>query len=435
MKLSKKATSLVIFIATISMVGLCWVQYKWLKDTIATNREIFYQKVDLASQLAGQKYEKNKAFLLQLDDCITTRSELTIANENELRAVIDTALSVYNINLPYKYGIYKRGCNESKGLDYVAGTVESDSVLSFECNTTQLNRKYGWTSLTCGAKLQSDSDYHLGIFFPDLNGYLLSSVKDSLVASILFIVLLIGCFSYTVMTIHRQKKLSAIKNDFINNLTHEFKTPIFSIDLASGMLRKSKEVSTSHQLLKYVDVIGVEGRRLKSQVDKVLQMAMVDSGNFKLEKKQLNLHSLLASVADNFRMLIKERKGTLLLKFDAHDPILFADETHLKNIIYNLLDNAQKYTQGPPNITVTTSNGEEGLQISISDNGIGISKEVQKFVFDKFYRVSSGNVHDVKGFGLGLSYVKSVIDAHKGKINLQSRPNTGSIFTLQLPTA
>ncbi len=263
----------------------------------------------------------------------------------------------------------------------------------------------------------------------------MSTVKDSLITSLLFITLLIACFSYTVVTINKQKKLSAIKNDFINNLTHEFKTPIFSIDLASGMLSKSNEIKASNKLLKYVDVIGAEGKRLKSQVDKVLQMALVDSGNFKLEKKKLDLHLLLKVVAKNFQLLINDRKGELRLDFEADKPILFADETHLKNIIYNLLDNAQKYTQGPPNIVVTTSNTEEGLMISIRDNGIGISKEVQKFVFDKFYRVSSGNVHNVKGFGLGLSYVKGVIEAHKGKIDLYSKPNNGSIFTLQIPVS
>lgn len=251
--------------------------------------------------------------------------------------------------------------------------------------------------------------------------------------TILLLLVLVMAFAYTVITINRQKKLSQLKNDFINNLTHEFKTPIFSISLASGLLKKSEKVRESEKLLKYAELIDNEGQRLKSQVDKILQMALIDSGNFKLEKKQLDLHELISKVAKNFELVVNERDGLLKLDLHANRHVIVADETHLNNIIYNLLDNAVKYTDEKPEITVSTSDSDKGIELRISDNGIGMGEDVQKFVFDKFYRAESGNLHNVKGFGLGLSYVKSVIDAHKGRISLDSKRNKGSEFSIFLP--
>jgi two-component system phosphate regulon sensor histidine kinase PhoR len=222
-----------------------------------------------------------------------------------------------------------------------------------------------------------------------------------------------------------------MKNDFINNLTHEFKTPIFSIDLASSILKKAPELQKSNKLLRYVDVIENEGKRLSSQVDKVLQMALVDSGNFKLEKKNIDIHELIFKVVKNFEILVNDRGGKIELNLLANKTILFVDETHLKNILYNLLDNAQKYSTNNPEIVITTEDSEVGLSLSIQDNGIGINEHIQQYVFDKFYRGDSSDIHNIKGFGLGLSYVKSVIDAHKAKIDLISDPDTGSTFVLE----
>ena len=251
--------------------------------------------------------------------------------------------------------------------------------------------------------------------------------------TILLLLVLIAAFAYTVITINKQKKLSDLKNDFINNLTHEFKTPIFSISLASGLLKKSDEVRGSEKLIKYAELIDSEGKRLKSQVDKILQMALIDSGNFKLEKKHLDLHELIEKVSGSFGLVIHERQGKLTLDLQAHNNMIYADETHLNNIIYNLLDNAVKYTEDQPEILVSTRDSEQGIEFAIKDNGIGIGEDVQKFIFDKFYRAESGDLHNVKGFGLGLSYVKSVIEAHKGKIKIRSKRNEGSEFNIFLP--
>ena len=275
--------------------------------------------------------------------------------------------------------------------------------------------------------------FDISIGYPNQLGYFIGQNAAMMRTSLVFLLILILAFSYTVVTINKQKKLSGLKNDFINNLTHEFKTPIFSISLASGLLRRSEEVKGSEKLSKYAELIDNEGKRLKSQVDKILQMALIDSGNFKLDKKPVNLHDLIGKVAGSFELIVNERKGKLSLHLDAANHVIVADETHLNNIVYNLLDNAVKYTEEHPEITVTTVDSDKGVVLKIRDNGIGMGEDVQKFIFDKFYRAESGNLHNVKGFGLGLSYVKSVIEAHKGKIGLDSKRSRGSEFSIFLP--
>ncbi len=243
-----------------------------------------------------------------------------------------------------------------------------------------------------------------------------SSATQMMIFSLLLVALVSAAFFYMIFTINRQKKLSQLKNDFINNLTHEFKTPIFSISLAANALKKEKVQGDKERVKKYLGLIEHEGKRLKNQVDKILQIALIDSGNLTIEKKQIDIHQLIEKEADHFKVVIEERGGILQMNLKSERLILVGDETHLRNIIYNLLDNAQKYTEEKPEISINTSDGEGGLTISIRDNGIGMIDEVQKFVFDKFYRAPTGNIHNVKGFGLGLSYVKSIVEAHKGWI-------------------
>ena len=262
-----------------------------------------------------------------------------------------------------------------------------------------------------------------------------SSATEMMIFTVLLVSLVSGAFFYMIFTINRQKKVSEIKNDFINNLTHEFKTPIFSISLAANALKEPKVREDPQRLEKYVGLIEHEGKRLKNQVDKILQMALIDSGNLTVERKLVDLHELIRKEADHFKVLVEDRGGALRLNLESNKSIVMGDETHLRNIIYNLLDNAQKYSEEDPQIDVITSDDEGGLTISIRDNGIGIDDEVQKFVFDKFYRAPTGNIHNVKGFGLGLSYVKSIVEAHSGWIKLKSAFHKGSEFTIYLPTS
>ncbi|MEQ9167816.1 MAG: HAMP domain-containing sensor histidine kinase [Fulvivirga sp.] len=431
-------TSLVISVAIISLVGICWVQYNWLQDSIKINREIFEQKIDLAAANVKEALNKDVMFHGKVVLELVDNHELLPETDQKFRNFIDSVMvNMAGLDASFDYGIYTHNDANSTNLFQKMAGDGVPSTLDFrECPADE-EKDFGWVSLTKGSISSCDSEqsqsfhYHLGLFFPSSDLFLISEMKGPLLTALIFITLLILCFSYTIITIRRQKRLSVMKNDFINNLTHEFKTPIFSIDLVAGMLKKSEAINSSEKLSKYIDVIDAEGKRLRNQVDKILQMALVDSDNFKLEKKEIDLHDLISKVTENFKLQISERKGTIDLYLNAKNSILLADETHLKNIIYNLLDNAQKYCSKAPHITISSSDEQGSVVIKIKDNGIGMDERTQRYIFDKFYRADSSDIHNVKGFGLGLSYVKSVIDAHQAKINLSSSQNTGSTFTLR----
>ena len=224
-----------------------------------------------------------------------------------------------------------------------------------------------------------------------------------------------------------------MKTDFVNNMTHELKTPISTISLASEMLRDQTMATDSQRIQKYAAVIHDENNRLGSQVEKVLQMAVIDRGEHKLKLFPFNLHELIQNAIDKMSLQLEEREGVIKTDFAARFPEAQVDESHFTNIIINLLDNAIKYSNERPDITISTGDQDGGILISIEDKGIGMSKEVQKKVFEKFYRVSTGNVHNVKGFGLGLSYVKAIVEAHGGNIKLKSEMNKGTTFVVFIP--
>lgn len=252
-------------------------------------------------------------------------------------------------------------------------------------------------------------------------------------ASFLVIVVIISSFWYTIYTIRKQRKLSDLKRDFINNLTHEFKTPIFSISLAAKSIRESGNRNETEKLDSYANLISNESRRLQGQVDKILQMAMLDSGNLNLEKKKINLHELIKNVTEGFKMIIEQKDGHIDLHLNAKQSEIIADETHLSNTLFNLIDNAQKYSSDKPRIEIGTESNQSGITFHIRDQGIGMDKSTQKYIYDQFYRAQKGDVHNVKGFGLGLSYVKRIIELHDGTIELKSEPGNGSEFKIYIP--
>jgi two-component system phosphate regulon sensor histidine kinase PhoR len=231
----------------------------------------------------------------------------------------------------------------------------------------------------------------------------------------------------------RQKRLSEIKNDFINNMTHELKTPISTIALSSEMILKGDFTADREKFYRYVGIIHKENKRLEDQVERVLNVAKLDQEKIILKKTALNMHELLEEAKENFTLNQLGNGVAINLKLDAVEPIIYADSVHITNVIYNLLDNAIKYCEMDPKITINTDNKNSGFLIEISDNGIGIKKEDIKMIFDKFYRVPTGNLHNVKGFGLGLFYVKLIVEEHFGKIEVKSKIGEGTTFTIWLP--
>ncbi|RUT78085.1 sensor histidine kinase [Ancylomarina longa] len=279
--------------------------------------------------------------------------------------------------------------------------------------------------------LFSNSNF-LYIYFPGKDRYIIQSYS-MLVPSFILTLILILSSAFTIFIIFRQKKLSKIKNDFINNMTHEFKTPISTISLASQMLKDHTVTTTASTIDHIAKIINDESRRLTFQVEKVLQMAVFNEVRMKLKLRAINIHKIIQNLLPNFTIRVEDRNGNMYQNLDADEDLVFADEVHISNVISNLLDNAIKYCQDAPEISISTRNKNKGIVIAITDNGIGISKEDQKMVFERFYRVHTGNVHDVKGFGLGLSYVKKVSDAHNGQVSVESIPNKGSKFEIYLP--
>jgi len=276
------------------------------------------------------------------------------------------------------------------------------------------------------------NSHFLYIFFPGMHRYIIQSYT-MLIPSLVLSLILILCCAFTIFIIFRQKRLSKIKNDFINNMTHEFKTPISTISLASQMLRDNSVTTTPTSINQMAKIISDESRRLSYQVEKVLQMAIFNEGRLKLKLKPLNLHHIIENLMPNFTIRVEDRKGNTYQHLDATEDLVMLDEIHIGNLISNLMDNAIKYSKDAPEISISTRNKDKGIVISITDNGIGISKEDQKMVFERFFRVHTGNVHDVKGFGLGLSYVKRITDAHGGHVSVDSSLGKGTKFEVYLP--
>lgn len=276
-------------------------------------------------------------------------------------------------------------------------------------------------------------NHFLYVHFPDTQGFILSNMWTVFGSSILLILMIGGIFYTSVNTMLKQKKLATIKNDFINNMTHEFKTPISTISLAVEVMKDNEVKKDSSKMNRYLNIIQDENRRLGTQVEKVLQMALLDKGDVKLKLERVNIHETIEQVLTNLSVQIEQKNGQVKLELEAEEPEIEADEVHLTNIIYNLLDNANKYSPESPDITIRTENEDGFLKITIADKGIGMTKEQLNKIFERFYRVPTGNLHDVKGFGLGLSYVKKMVESHQGIIQVESKPGEGSRFEVYLP--
>jgi len=336
-------------------------------------------------------------------------------SETNLDSLISNALKSRGIDLPFYYQVIQQEGDTSR------------VYFSTDNAPAPLSNAYK-------ANLFPDNFFRKGMYllvsFPSKNTYVYRSLTFLIAGSVAFTLIMLTTFWFTIFYMLRQKKLSQIKTDFINNMTHEFKTPIATIGLATDALQSPKVLGQTEPTNYYLEMIRKENKRMNNQVEKVLQMALIERGNLQLEKEWVDAHQIIEHTVETLQLSAKQKEGRILTSLKASCSVLLADEVHLANLMNNLLDNAIKYTDKAPEIMVETYNQGDNLIIRVADNGVGMSKDVLHHIFDQFYRKPSGNIHNIKGFGLGLSYVKAIVDSHEGNISVNSEPGHGSIFTL-----
>ncbi len=421
--MKKSQITIIILAASISLVGLTITQCSWVWNAINLVQEQHDHRVDMA-------LEEVIDGMVNANDSELNRSENPFYSEDQpiitFFEVIDTTLLA---SLLMQYIDYHK---LDPDFEYAILKTSNDSIIysSTEIISKSLKKDCHKACLSC---LWKEEFFHLEVYFPSQRKVVLVEMSVWLVFTAIFFLILIFTFMYIINTIIKQKKLSEIKNDFINNMTHEFKTPISTISLASEVLLQTNADASPERIKKYLKIIYDENIRMKGQVDRVLQVARLDRDEFSLTKSEFDLHRLVRNTVQHLCFDQCEEVTTVNYHFDADQFILNADEMHIKNVVTNLVDNAIKYSSNGTSLNIQTNNKQEGIILSIEDDGIGMSKETIKHIFDKFYRIPTGNIHNVKGFGLGLYYVKNMVDAHGGHIEVKSEINKGSRFDIYLP--
>lgn len=440
--MNSKSIRIIIILAVIALVGVLTNHFFWINKEIKIqdnllkieqkniqiekgqfNNQVTLALVNVRDELLSLNIEASGLYLepvKQINPNYFVVSFYDTLNPELLKNLLVEQFKEYNIKEVFEYGIY----------DCFTDSIIFDRYVDLSSGK-ELNNMSG-TELE---KWAHDGHY-FGVYFPERKNTSYSTkenISKSFYISSIVIVFITLIFAYAIVVILRQKRLSEVKTDFINNMTHELKTPISTIGLSSEVLLNKDIHKDPDRIHRYAQIIKAENSRLESQVERVLQIAKLDKGEIQLKKESLNLQELIKESAEVFRISVEQNGGTITTVFNLENKSILADKVHLTNIIHNLLDNANKYSPENPTIDVKLFSSNGGVSVSISDNGKGMNKEQQKLIFDKFYRVPTGSVHDIKGFGLGLYYVKQIINQHGGKVSVESEINKGSKFTFWLP--
>ena len=421
----RKAIRLVIILGTFSIIGIVLTQVFWVKRAFDLREQEFNHNVNIAlKNVAESLCQYNGTDVPTISVVEQMSSNYFTVNVNNmispevLEYFLKAELAKRSVQYDFEYGIYD--CSDAKMVfgDYVDMT-----------GPDKLDHKEIDKSTFPELKA---NDYYFGVYFPSKQSQLISKMEIWTFSSLVMLVVVVF-FGYAMFVILKQKRLSEVQRDFINNMTHEFKTPISTIAVSAEVLQQPDISAQPERLKNYAGIIQTENNRLKKQVERVLQMAVLDKEKIQLRQEEVDIHEILGNVINNMEASISERKGNIQCILNAAKSVIQGDRLHMTNVFYNLLDNALKYCKSIPEIQVVTKSLKTGIEIILKDNGIGINQDEQKKIFHRFYRVSTGNVHDVKGFGLGLNYVKTMIAAHHGQITLHSEPGEGSSFKIFLP--
>lgn len=415
--MSRTTLRFVIVLAALSIVGLTVTQVYWVRKAFDLKENQFNQDVTTALTNVGSKIleiTKTPPPSNNLVRQLSTNYFVVLVNgpvdNSLLEFLLKAEFEKRHITADFEYGVYDCAEKCMDGGNYVS-PKQITPVSYSELPTWQTD------------------GYYFGVRFPLVEANLISQMGIWGFSSVVMLVV-IFFFVYTLLVILKQRRLSEIQKDFINNMTHEFKTPISTIAISTAVLKDPSIVQAPERLLNYATIIENENFRLKQQVERVLQMARLEKEDIGLKKEIQDVHELIQEAASNNSLRLN---ADIQLKLEATKTKVMADKLHLVNVLFNLLDNAIKYNERSPQILIKTTNINGSIQIDVVDNGIGIRPEEYKKVFYRFYRVPTGNLHNVKGFGLGLSYVKLIVEAHQGKISVSSQPGNGSCFSIVLP--
>jgi two-component system phosphate regulon sensor histidine kinase PhoR len=438
----KKILPIITILISLSLLGLIFFQILWIKSAHDAKdkqvRENIYRAMaDAGEALTNDKstitlFPKKNDLLFPNDPMQLQPYRLSVVqrySKEEIAEIIRMEFNNSNLkNYPFEFAIIENSINGKQLL--------SPNYYKYSLDTTD-NKTYVIPLLP-----SSGSNYEnlvneelLGVIVPKQSNLIWKEMFWFIIGAILFTLIITTAFFITLRTLLKQKKLSEIKSDFINNMTHEFKTPLATISLAVDALKNDKVKGNEEKTGYFTNIIKEENKRMNKQVETILQAALLDKQEVQLNLKKLPAHDLITSALNNITLQVEEKQGKLDIQFDAEKDIILADEVHFTNLINNLLDNAVKYSKENLAIKLTTFNSGANIKIKIEDNGIGMNKETVNRIFEKFYRAHTGNIHNVKGFGLGLSYVKTMVDAHHGTIKAESILGKGSTFVITIPLA
>lgn len=427
----RKIFPIITILILFSLLGIIFFQILWIKGALESEEKKFTDYINNATFQASQDLVQQKGNLFPTDKFQLDFFKPSITQRfsvEEIKGIIRRAFDKQNLKkIPFEFAI------SSNSL--IGESVQSENFFAaFADSANNKNAVIALESPTGSISEGLATEELLTIIVPHVRGFIWKSMTWLIVASILFTVIIITAFFLTIRALLKQKKLSEIKSDFINNMTHEFKTPLATISLAVDALKNEKVINDKERTGYFTGIIKEENKRMNKQVETILQAALLDKKEIQLNLKKLHAHDLITSALNNIALQIAEKQGKLDLDLDATNDLIQADEVHFTNLVSNLLDNAIKYSKDNNlQIKITTLNAAGQFKLKIEDNGIGMSKETLHRIFEKFYRAHTGNIHNVKGFGLGLSYVKTMIDAHQGTIKAESVLGKGSTFTVSFP--
>jgi len=423
--MSPKTIRFILILMLITIGGLFITQAYWYKKSFTLHERQFDEKINIALRnIAHQLLISDKDSSSRIPPISKISSNEFYVNTNcyfklkDLDSIIKQEFLKRNININFDYTILK-----SDNFNIILGNTVSDTFTPNQSNTTEI---------ACKTRTDNKESLDFKIRLNNKTTHLINSMGIWMYSS-LSLLFILSVFTFIMISIIKGKRLSELKKDFVNNMTHELKTPITNISVASDAIRNKSIQMNKDKLKKYADIIYNENVRLHNLVDKVLQVSAIEKNDESLTFEEIDLHKIIEKVLVSFEPLLQQKKGQINSNLKADNFFLYADQIHLSNVIYNLIENAIKYSDKSPEITINTNNISNGINISISDKGIGIKKEDQQHVFDKFFRAETGNLHNTKGYGIGLSYVKLIVEKHHGKLTFKSKLKKGSTFNIHLP--